>query len=103
MSLLHSWLASPPPDAAVEIAPERVSAATLSTRGARTVVQSYASEPLPHGAVVASLAASNIIDPAAVAAAVRTVLGRLEGRVARVALVIPDVAAKVSLLRFDQV
>ena len=32
---LTSWLASPPPDAAVEMAPERVSAATLGTRGAR--------------------------------------------------------------------
>ena len=29
MSLLASWLASSPPDAAVEIAPERVSAATM--------------------------------------------------------------------------
>ena len=106
MSLLASWLASPPPDAAVEIAPERVSAAVLvdrGTRGTHLAVKSYASEPLPPGAVVASLASHNILDHQAVTAAVRTVLGRLDRRVARVALIIPDVAAKVSLVRFDQV
>lgn len=103
MSLLASWLASPLPDAAVEIAPERVSAASLVSRGTGLAVQSYASEPLPPGAVVASLASRNIVDPQAVAAAVRAVLGRLDTRVARVALIIPDLATKVSLIRFDQV
>lgn len=103
MSLLASWLASPPPDAAVEIAPERVSAAVLVGRGTGLAVQSYASEPLPPGAVAASLASHNILDHQAVTAALRAVLGRLETRVARVALIIPDVAAKVSLVRFEHV
>lgn len=106
MSLLASWLASPPPDAAVEIAPGRVSAAVLverGTRGSGLALRSYASEPLPPGAVAASLASHNILDHQAVTAAVRAVLGRLDTRVARVALIIPDVAAKVSLVRFDHV
>jgi type IV pilus assembly protein PilM len=103
MSLLASWLASSPPDAAVEIAPERVSAATMASRGTGQTVQSHATEPLPPGAVVASLAAHNIVDQNAVTNALRAVLSRLEGRVNRVALIIPDVAAKVSLVRFDQV
>ncbi len=106
MSLLAKWLASPPPDAAVEIAPERVSAAAASrggSGGAALAVQAHAVEPLPPGAVVPSLTSQNIVDPAAVAAAVRTVLGRLGTRPARVALIIPDLAAKVSLLKFDQV
>ena len=103
MSLLASWLAGSPPDAAVEIAPERVSAATLAGRGTNLSVQSHATEPLPAGAVVASLGAHNLVDQAAVTAAVRAVLGRLDGRVSRVALIIPDVAVKVSLVRFDQV
>ena len=102
MSLLASWLASPPPDAAVEITPERVSAATLVSRGAALVVQSHAAEPLPAGAVVPSLTAPNIVDRAAVAAAVRAVLGRLGARTGRVALVVPDVTAKVSLVHFNQ-
>jgi Tfp pilus assembly PilM family ATPase len=103
MSLLASWLASSPPDAAVEIAPERVSAATMAGRGTSLNVQSHATEPLAPGAVVAALGAPNILDLAAVTKAVRAVLGRVEGRVSRVALIIPDVAVKVSLVRFDQV
>jgi Tfp pilus assembly PilM family ATPase len=103
MSLLASWLASSPPDAAVEIAPERVSAATMTGRGTGLNVQSHATEALPDGAIVASLGAHNIIDQAAVTSAVRTVLGRLDGRVNRVALIIPDVTVKVSLVRFEQV
>jgi type IV pilus assembly protein PilM len=93
------WLASPPAEAAVEIAPGRVSAATLAGRDA---VEAYALEPLPAGAVAPSLASQNIVDPAAVSEAVRAVLGRV-GRPARVALVVPDPVVKVSLLQFEQV
>jgi Tfp pilus assembly PilM family ATPase len=53
--------------------------------------------------VVASLTAQNVVDAAAVGAAVKAVLGRLGTRPVRVALVIPDVSAKVSLIRFDKV
>ena len=103
MSLLARWLASPPPDAAVEISGERVSAAAMGSRGGRFVIDSYAVEALPAGAVVPSLTTPNITDSGAVSRALRTVLGRLSSRVARVALVIPDVAAKVSLVRFEKV
>ena len=106
MNLLASWLASPPPDAAVEIAPTHVSAATVASRGssgAGVAVRTYAVEALAPGAVTASIGAHNIVDRPAVTAAVRTVLDRLETRTARVALVIPDLAAKVSLIRFDDV
>jgi type IV pilus assembly protein PilM len=103
MSLLASWLASPPPDAAVEITPLRVSAATMSTRRAQLVIQAYAVEALPENALTASLTSQNVVDRAAVATAVRTVLGRLGSRPARVALIVPDVAAKVSVIRFERV
>ena len=103
MSLLATWLASPPPDAAVEIAPERVSAAALVSRGATLSIQAHAVEALPSGAIVPSLTSQNIVDPTAVAAAVRTVLGRLGTRPARVALIVPDLVAKVSLIKFDHV
>ncbi|MDA1184974.1 MAG: pilus assembly protein PilM [Acidobacteria bacterium] len=103
MSLLASWLASPPPDAAVEIAPTHVSAATVEYRREGVVVRSYAVETLTPGAVEASLGSQNIVDRPAVTAAVRTVLERLETRTARVALVIPDLAAKVSIVHFDDV
>jgi type IV pilus assembly protein PilM len=103
MSLLSSWLASPPPDAAVEISPERVAAATMSGRGNDLVVHGYASEPLPAGAVVPSLTAHNIIDRPRVVTAMRAAFDRLGSRPRRVALIIPDIAARVALLRFDRV
>ena len=103
MSHLSSWLASPPPDAAIEIAADRISAATIGVRGSSAMVQSSASEPLPPGAVVPSLTGGNITDPAAVAAAVRRTIDKLAARPSRVALVLPDTIARVSLLRFDSI
>ncbi|MGH9253330.1 MAG: type IV pilus biogenesis protein PilM, partial [Vicinamibacterales bacterium] len=103
MSLLASWLASPPPDAAVEVTPARVSAATMTSRRGQPAIHAYAVEALPEHAVVASLTSPNVIDRAAVAAGLRVVLGRLGSRPARVALVVPDMAAKVSVIRFEQV
>jgi type IV pilus assembly protein PilM len=103
MSLLASWLASPPPDAAIEIAADRVAAAVVSSRGGGLVVSAHAAEPLTPGVVTPSLTGVNIHDRAAVAGALRRVLDRLAARARRVALVIPDTTAKVSLLRFEQV
>jgi type IV pilus assembly protein PilM len=103
MSLLASWLASPPPDAAVEITPGRVSAATMIVRRARPAIQSFAVEALPENAIHAALTSPNVVDRAAVAAALSAVVSRLGSRPARVALLIPDVAARVSVLRFEQV
>jgi Tfp pilus assembly PilM family ATPase len=103
MSLLASWLASPPPEAAVEITPVRVSAATVTSRRTQLAIQSYAVDGLPANAVSASLTTPNIIDRAAVTAALRGVIGRLGSKPARVALIIPDVAAKVSVIRFERV
>ena len=103
MSLLTSWLNSPAPDAAIEIAAGRVSAAALATRGGSPTLRACAVEALPPGAVVPALASHNIIDREAVATAIRTVLGRLGTRASRVALILPDASAKVSLIHFDQV
>jgi Tfp pilus assembly PilM family ATPase len=103
MSLFASWLASPPPEAAIEIAADRVAAAVLTTRGSGLVVSSHATEALAPGVVTPSLTAVNIHDQAAIAGALRRVLERLGSRVRRVALVVPDTAVKVSLLRFEKV
>ena len=103
MSLLTSWLKSPPPDAAIEIGAARVTAAALGSRGNAFALLGHAIEALPAGAVVPSLASHNVVDRAAVTAAVRAAVGRLGTRVARVALVLPDAAAKVSLIHFDKV
>jgi Tfp pilus assembly PilM family ATPase len=103
MSLLASWLASPPPEAAIEIAADRVAAAALTMRGSGLVVNGHGVEALTPGMVVPSLTGANIHDRAGVVAATRRALDRLGARVRRVALVVPDTAVKVSLLRFEKV
>ncbi len=102
MTRFFSLGGSPGPDAAVEIAAHRVSAAVIERRGGRPVVASYASEPLPPGTLEPSLTARNLADRDAVAAAVASVLGQT-GRPRRVGLVLPDPVAKVSLVRFEHV
>lgn len=97
------WLAAPPPDAAIEIGPEAVTLAVVGARGGEAALQGYSVEPLPAGAVVPSLTGRNIVDRAAVRQALGAAVERLGLRPARVALVVPDPAAKVSLVRFEQV
>jgi type IV pilus assembly protein PilM len=103
MSVVSAWLASSPPDAAIEISAESVSVGVLGTRGSDAVVQGFATAALPPGAVAPSLTAHNIVDRAAVGAAVRAACDRVGQRPRRAALVIPDLAARVSLVRFDHV
>jgi hypothetical protein len=102
MSILASWLASPPLEAALEISPAAVSVAVLGGRSSAPVVQGYAVEPLPVGAVTPSLTAVNISDRDAVGRAISAACQSLGLKPKRVALVIPDVAAKVSLVKFEQ-
>jgi Tfp pilus assembly PilM family ATPase len=103
MSSIPRWLSSRPPSAALEIDARRVTAAILSKQGGAHVLSSYASEPLPAGAVEPALNAVNVHDAAALASAVRAVLDRLTPRPRRISLVLPDTVAKFSLLRFEKV
>ena len=91
------------PDVAVDITADHVTALRLSGRGRGASVAAHAVESLPPGAVVPALAAPNMPDVAVVSRTVREAVGKLGGRVRRVALVIPDTVVKVSLVRFDQV
>jgi type IV pilus assembly protein PilM len=101
--LNRSFLSPALPTVAVEIARHRVSAATVAFRDSGFAVTAHAIEPLPTDAVVPSLNASNIVDPKAVASALRVVFERMGARPKRVSLAIPDSVAKVSLLRFEKV
>jgi type IV pilus assembly protein PilM len=96
-------LASPPPTVALEIAATHVTALGLSGGGRDTVIAGYAVEPLAPGVVVPSLNAANITDDAALTATIQTALEKAGGRSKRVALVLPDTTAKVSLVRFEKV
>lgn len=97
-----SLTAAAAPPVAIEIASNRVSAVSLEMRGGRPTIASHASEPLPDGALVPSLSADNLVDRATVVAVATRVLDRV-GRPRRVGLVVPDLMAKVSLVKFERV
>jgi type IV pilus assembly protein PilM len=102
MSLLSSLREAAAPAVAIEIAAGRVSGATVDWRGGQAFVAAHAVEPLPEGALVPSLTAANLHDRATVITALNRVMERL-GRPRRVGLIVPDVVAKVSLLRFEKI
>jgi type IV pilus assembly protein PilM len=95
--------ASPPPGAALEIASSHVTAVALSQSGAEAVISGYAIEPLTPGVVTSALNAPNVHDQAALASTIKSALQKVAGRARRVALVLPDTLAKVSLIRFEKV
>jgi len=97
------WLGSSGATVGVEIAPRRVTAVALSSqRGGVVSIGAHATEPLPDGALAPSLNAANLARRDALVSALGRVLDQV-GRPRRVALVVPDTAAKVSLVRFDKV
>ena len=96
-------LASPPPTVAIEIAATHVTALGLSGVSRDSVIAGYAVEPLTAGVVVPALNAANIADEAALTATITTALEKAGGRGKRVALVLPDTTAKVSLIRFEKI
>jgi type IV pilus assembly protein PilM len=100
---LASFFHTSPPDVAVEVDADHVSAARLSWRGPTASVTAHAMDSLPAGLVQPAVAAPNIQDVAMLGRAVASVLSRLGSRSRRVALVVPDTIAKVSLVRFEKV
>jgi Tfp pilus assembly PilM family ATPase len=102
MSSLFSITEGAAPEVAVEIAAGRVSAAMLEWRAGRPTIAAHAVEPLPPAAIVPSLTSANTVDRPAVMTALNRVLERA-GRPRRIGLVLPDVVARVSLIRFEQV
>jgi type IV pilus assembly protein PilM len=98
-----SWFSSPPPSVAVEIGAGRVTAVVLGTVDGAPAVTAQATERLPDGLVAPSLTTPNLTDKAAVAAAVARVLQSVGVSRGRVAVVVPDGAAKVSVVRFEKV
>ncbi len=97
-----SFLGASPPSVAVECAADRIAVVSIE-RGGTPVVGAYAVEPLPAGAIVPSLNAKNVVDPNAAGDALRRAVERSGIRGGRVALVVPDAVARVSLLPFESV
>lgn len=103
MSPLPSFLNSPPPSVGVEVASDRVTAVSLTRQGPSWIVGAHGTERLAPGVVTPALNAVNVHDVRALAAALRSAFDKLGSRPRRIALVIPDTAAKLSLLRFEKV
>ena len=103
MSPLPGFLTSPPPSVGVEIASDRVTAVALARQAGGWIVGAHGSERLAPGVVTPAINATNIHDVRAVAGALRSAFEKLGTRPRRIALVVPDTAAKVSLLRFEKV
>ena len=100
---MSSLFTAPAPPAAVEVSATRVTVVAMSARGATPAVSGHAIEPLPDGLVTPTLNGVNVHDPNRLGAVIKTALDRLSPRPRRAALLLPDSAAKVSLLRFDKV
>ena len=98
---LRRLLAPSPPGVSLQIATDRVTGIVLG-RGGRDLTAAV-TVPLPDGALVPSANASNLGDRQAVEGAVRQVLDQLPGSPGRLALVVPDSAAKVSITSFEQI
>jgi type IV pilus assembly protein PilM len=103
MSPLPSFLASPPPSVGVEIASDRVTAVSVTRQPDGWIVAGHGTERLAAGVVTPSLNAVNVHDARALAAALRSAFEKLGAKPRRIALVIPDTAAKLSLLRFEKI
>jgi type IV pilus assembly protein PilM len=103
MSRLPAFLVSSPPSVGVEIASDRVTAVSLAKQAGAWVINAHATERLAPGVVTPALNAVNVHDRRALAAALRSAFDKVGGRPRRIALVIPDSAAKISLLRFEKV
>lgn len=99
---VSSWLASPPPPAALEITAGRVAGVAVADGSGGPTVTAYGSAPLAPSIVTPALNGPNVHDDPALQQAIEAVLESL-GRPGRIALVLPDSVAKVSLLRFDKV
>lgn len=93
------WLdAMPYASVAIEVAPERVAAARWSRTGS---LDGFAVEALPAGAIVPSAVEANIVNTAAVKAAVATACERLRARDEDVALILPDTVIRVFVQHFE--
>ena len=101
--LLRSMFTTPGPSVAVSIAPGQVAAVQVEVGSRGVVLRGHARAVLPEGAVTPAVQDSNLADGPAVAGAVGDVLDQLPRRPRRVALLLPDGAAKVSMVRFANV
>src|SRR5580700_2486760 len=86
------------PPAAIEIAPEGVLAAALSSSSGD---HAWAFRPLPAGAIVPHIEEQNVRSPEALATAIRSALSQVSPRTRDITLILPDTLVRVFVLDFD--
>jgi type IV pilus assembly protein PilM len=97
---LALWLdALPLVSLAIEISPDRVAAARWSRTGS---LDGYAVELLPPGALVPSAVETNVVNAAAVKAAISGVCERLRAKDEDVTLILPDTVIRVFVQHFEE-
>jgi len=102
--LRRTFLDAPVPLAAVEVRARAVGAVRLVREGGTRALGAAASVEMPAGTLKLSMAESNVLDPAALRRALRSVVERagiLGG--GRIALVLPDPVARVALVPASQI
>jgi len=93
------WLdAMPHPPLTFEIAPDRIAGVRWSRTGS---LDNYAVEMLPAKAIVPSAVEPNIVNAAAVKAALSAICDRLQGNDEDVALILPDPVIRVFVQHFE--
>lgn len=102
-SVLHTLLSSPEPTVAIDVASDHVAVVQLDWTKHGLVLSAHARTELPYGTVTPSIDGPNILNHRTLTNAFRSVFDQLPRRPARVAMTIPDNAAKVSLVRFKSV
>jgi type IV pilus assembly protein PilM len=90
--------ATPHPQVALEISPERVAGARFTRTGS---VNGFAIENLPAGALVPSAVETNFANGGAIKSAVSSVCARLGAKEEDVALLLPDPVIRVFVQHFD--
>jgi len=96
---LARWVdATPHPQLAIEIAPDKIAGARWSRTGA---LDEFAVEALAPGAVTPSAVETNIQNAAAVKTAVANICARLRAKDEDVALLLPDTVIRVFVQHFD--
>jgi type IV pilus assembly protein PilM len=94
------WLdAMPHPHLAIEFASDRVAAARWSRTGS---LDAFSVEVLPAGAIVPSAVETNVVNTAAVRAAVSKACDRVRAKEEDVALILPDPVIRVFVQHFEE-
>jgi type IV pilus assembly protein PilM len=93
------WMdATPHPQVAIEIAPDRIAAARWTRTGS---LDGFAVENLTSGSIVPSAVETNIINVAAVKSVFASVCSRINAKDEDVALLLPDPVIRVFVQHFD--